>query len=566
MGARPLRLPAALILLGLVIVGPAVSRAGPEGSVSSGKRLYLDGTGSSGQPLEATTLGDVAVRGSQLSCAGCHRRSGYGSSEGGNYVPPITAPVLYQPRQADRAKLFKKLFMETQPPEFASRVRSPRMRPAYTDETLARAVRDGVDAQGRELDPLMPRYRLGDTDMANLTAYLKTLSTAPDPGVDDTGIRFATVIAGDVDPGRRDAMLAVLRSFFEWINLDTLGDLANPNFSPNYRTDFVKAYRTWSLDVWELSGAPGTWPAQLAAAYDARPVFALVSGLVEGPWAPVQGLCEARRLPCLFPHTELPGGPGENIYSVHFSRGLELEADVIGRFISRDDGLQKQARLVQIYDTGPGGARPARALAAALEAGAGYRLEQHAVGDGLSWPEAIARSASEGQAADVLILWPGARSVAALDALAADPSVARRIFLPSAALEAARATAPPKLRERLYLAYPYEVPGAYHPRAFRVRAWMGSRGLAITHRRIQFDTFFALTMLQYGLEHIVDDFSRDYLLEYVEHEAENALNPGTYPRLSLGPGQRYASKGAYIVKLDAGARGGFGPVGDWIVP
>jgi hypothetical protein len=73
-------------------------------------------------------------------------------------------------------------------------------------------------------------------------------------------------------------------------------------------------------------------------------------------------------------------------------------------------------------------------------------------------------------------------------------------------------------------------------------------------------------MLQYGLEHIIDNFSRDYLLEYIEHEAENALNPGTFPRLSLGPGQRFASRGAYIITLDMASKHKIAPVSDWIVP
>ena len=73
-------------------------------------------------------------------------------------------------------------------------------------------------------------------------------------------------------------------------------------------------------------------------------------------------------------------------------------------------------------------------------------------------------------------------------------------------------------------------------------------------------------MVQYGLEHIVDHFSRDYLFEYIEHEAENALNPGTFPRLSLGPGQRYASKGAFIVRLDPDQPRKIQPVSRWIVP
>jgi hypothetical protein len=38
-----------------------------------------------------------------------------------------------------------------------------------------------------------------------------------------------------------------------------------------------------------------------------------------------------------------------------------------------------------------------------------------------------------------------------------------------------------------------------------------------------------------------------------------------YPRLSLGPGQRYASKGAYILRPGA-TKGSWTPEGDWIVP
>ena len=94
---------------------------------------------------------------------------------------------------------------------------------------------------------------------------------------------------------------------------------------------------------------------------------------------------------------------------------------------------------------------------------------------------------------------------------------------------------------------------------------MRSRKLAISDARLQFDTYFALTLLQDGLDHVADVFSRDYLIESIEHVAENALNPGTYPRVGLGPGQRFASKGAYVVTLGAPA-GTVTPLSDWIVP
>ncbi len=44
----------------------------------------------------------------------------------------------------------------------------------------------------------------------------------------------------------------------------------------------------------------------------------------------------------------------------------------------------------------------------------------------------------------------------------------------------------------------------------------------------------------------------------------NSLELSMYPHLSLGPGQRYASKGSYIVKV--GEQGDQSPLSDWIVP
>src|SRR6185369_9443479 len=123
-----------------------------------GKQLYWHGVTSSGVPLRATTGGDISVTGSQFSCVTCHRPSGFGSSEGGKYVPPITGPILFSPRQLDRNRIFKKLFEEAQPPGFTADVRKPRMRPAYTDQTLIDALRHGVDPAARKLDPLMPRF------------------------------------------------------------------------------------------------------------------------------------------------------------------------------------------------------------------------------------------------------------------------------------------------------------------------------------------------------------------------------------------------------------------------
>jgi hypothetical protein len=47
-------------------------------------------------------------------------------------------------------------------------------------------------------------------------------------------------------------------------------------------------------------------------------------------------------------------------------------------------------------------------------------------------------------------------------------------------------------------------------------------------------------------------FYRDHLLEQIEMMQDQWVNIVLYPNLSFGPGQRYASKGCYIVQLTKG--------------
>src|SRR5262249_25761210 len=137
-----------------------------------GERIYREGILPSGQPLRGIVEADIRVEGTDLNCASCHRRSGLGSSEGGTLVPPVTGPLLYQPRVLRQADLFSRLFEEGQPLQSRARIWHPRVRPAYTDQAVAIALREGRDPTGRELDPVMPRYLLSDEDMGHLLSYL----------------------------------------------------------------------------------------------------------------------------------------------------------------------------------------------------------------------------------------------------------------------------------------------------------------------------------------------------------------------------------------------------------
>jgi hypothetical protein len=88
------------------------------------------------------------------------------------------------------------------------------------------------------------------------------------------------------------------------------------------------------------------------------------------------------------------------------------------------------------------------------------------------------------------------------------------------------------------------------PQAFRVRSWLRARGLtprAGAQERLQLDAYTAFALTDTALGHLGGTLSRELLIEAVERETERLPNPGTYPRLSLGPGQRVAAKACAVV-------------------
>ena len=71
----------------------------------------------------------------------------------------------------------------------------------------------------------------------------------------------------------------------------------------------------------------------------------------------------------------------------------------------------------------------------------------------------------------------------------------------------------------------------------------------MVRERLQLNAHFALALLDYSIARMNGTFSADYLLETIERETETSPSPGVFPRLSLGPGQRFAAKGTQIVRL-----------------
>ncbi|MEI8171416.1 MAG: ABC transporter substrate-binding protein [Rhodoferax sp.] len=364
--------------------------------------------------------------------------------------------------------------------------------------------------------------------------------------------------------------------------------------------------RKWALDIWELQGAADTWGAQLADLYRRQPVFALISGVSNSTWQPIHEFCNSEKVPCWFPTLDSPVNTPSQ-YAFYFSGGVTLEANVLAKYL-----LEQQPRpnhVVQIYHDEASGRAASQSISRALS-GSSISVEDRILSPDVPTPQAL-RAALEHVSADATVMfWLRPEDVACLEQI--EPMGAKRFF--SAVLaKGEQAPLPARWRDNSYLVYPYELPEKRATQLIYFHAWRNLRKIPLVDEVLQSEVFFALNFMTDTVSDMLENFYRDYLIERAEnmlskregikseqeardrlalgnsgelekkhgsnklHESmrvplQHLVNDGggqgttMYPHLSLGTGQRFASKGAYIVRFGNPSGAQLVQESGWIVP
>lgn len=563
----------------LLVVMATGAAAVAAGDIEDGRRIYLEGILPSGKPLVGMRFENVPISGKDVACATCHRRSGMGSLEGEIIVAPITGSYLFT--SPDKTLLTNmdprrgKSFNLTHPP--------------YTEESLALAIRMGRNANGLTMHEMMPRYQIDDKSLRALSAYLRQLSTERSPGAGDTTIRFATIILPGIAAERQQIFVDMLRAAVVGKNASTaLGVQAHGRRHMTSAAEMVLGTeRRWELDVWTLQGSPDTWEAQLDAYYRSAPPFAIISGLDNGHWSAVHDYCEANQIPCWFPMTDVPPPTSGSFYSVYFSRGVLVEAETLAAHLKSVPAARGK-RLIQVFRDDVTGRAAAGALSAAMK-GSGMPVENRA------WDASaddLRKQLADVGADDTLMVWVPFEQ----RSLLADvpPPKARRIFLSGQLASGEKGLPELWKHSDVRMIYPFELPQKRDLNLSYFRQWLRLKRLPMVDELLQARLYFALTFLTDTVSDMLDNLHRDYLLERAENmisrregtraqeedmarqqmrKAAQALlaqrraagqagpenaqpqqlglrsSTTVFPVLELGPGQRFASKGAYIVRF-----------------
>jgi len=536
-----------------------VAGLSPEEALRLGERMYREGILPSGEPMTALVSEDIEIEGTMFSCESCHLRSGRGSLEGTVITLPTCGSWLYKPLVGREMRPLS----ESRLPD---RLNPPPFREAYTDKLVARAIWAGKDPNDRELSWVMPRYKLSTRDMEILVYYLKNLSAEFSPGVDDTTIHFATVVGPNVSQTDRDAIVQTLQAIVRDRNSQSRHDERRAKHGPFNMEELYNFYRRYSLAIWELHGDASTWSAQLEDYYREAPVFALLGGITSGEWRPIHEFCERNQIPDLFPITDYPVVSETDWYTLYFSKGAYQEGEAAARFLRRSDTLAETVPVVQVLRDDEA-ARNAAAGFADARASMGLPepselvIESDRPIDGAFWSQLVSDHPGV-----VLALWlepDDLGELAMLSAVEPEPPA----VLVSASLVGDPATVvPPEVRGFTFITFPHSLPEDVGRSRLAVQGWLRAKKLPVTNFEIQAKGYFIGWMVAAAVKMMRDDFYRDYFLDVMDMMRDEYYSIGAvYPRLSFGPGQRYASKGCYVVQLDEGDPPTLVKRSDWVI-
>lgn len=523
------------------------------GNPASGKIIYERGLLPSGDELTATLHDDVNISGKPAACVNCHRRSGLGSNEGKTVILEISGKTLFSDLELEARRY-------TRHQNSAATLE----RPAYTRTTLYSALTGGIRSNGQQLDTVMPKYNLSERDFSHLYAYLQTLSTEFDAGVSDKEFHIATIIDTASDTNRAATMLNTLHQYIKEYNTETRFESKRAKNAPIQKEWHYQNYRKLKLHVWKVDGPTDSWRKQIEKYYSEQPVFALVAGLSDRSWQAVENFCNESEIPCIFPSTILPGESPDNYYTLYYSKGIDLEARVLAKYLADSSDINNKSPVIQLFDDSQASKSAAEAFSTAgsitqdiisLPTGAAHddlhRYQQQHPDDKIK----------------TLILWNTPESfkdiAPALKNIDKDTTIYTSSLL-SQDIDSRSSLA--KMEAEAYTTYPYVKPDKLKRKMIRPSVWARSRKLDVSDDKVLGDTFTSVMLLGNALRHLRGNYYRDYVLELLEHKVENAVVTSVYPRLSIGPGQRYASKGAYILKISKDPKHPLSSTGPWIIP
>jgi len=476
-----------------------------------GQRIYLEAASPSGAAISARIgMGGLDLSGRTAACGNCHGEDGRGRAEGGIVPSNIVWSELTRP--------------------YGHRHADGRRHGPYDEQSLRRALLDGVDPDGNRLEGAMPRYSMSAKDLGALVAYLKKLERVLDPGLGEGSIRIGTLLP----------LTGPLAAMGESVR-----DLLSAHFAALNERGGIHGRRL-ELEVVPL---PGDGPQARAATrrlLEQGRVFAVIAPFSVGVEAELSSAAAAAQVPVLGPLTLFPEDVhASNQLVFHVLPGVVELAQVLARHAAGEPGLADRP-IALLHPPTAGGQATAEAVRARLTQ-AGWRdTPSRPLPSTASAPKLAGELRSLGVGA-VLVLGTGG-DIAALAREGARTGWTPQLLLPGPLAGREIFDLPAAFRDRVALAYPSS-PTDQRSDALRDFAALGQgRAAARGHLPVQQAAYAASLLLVEGLKRTGRDLSRRKLVATLE--TVRGFDTGLVPPLSYNADRRIGAMGAYLVAVD----------------
>ena len=124
---------------------------------------------------------------------------------------------------------------------------------------------------------------------------------------------------------------------------------------------------------------------------------------------------------------------------------------------------------------------------------------------------------------------------------------------------------PDNIRNFSYFTHPYSLPEESAKSLMVLRRWLKVRDIPLLNETIQSKMYFIGWMLSGVVRHMRRNYYRDHFLDVWDMMNDETYAISVYPRVSFGPGQRFATKGCYVVQLTPEPESKLVRRSDWII-
>lgn len=322
-------------------------------------------------------------------------------------------------------------------------------------------------------------------------------------------------------------------------------------------------YKKFTLSRWMLKGPPETWRGQLEEYYRKDPVFALLGGISNSDWKPIHDFSEAYHIPCLFPQTNFPVVSDTDWYTLYLSKGYYQEGEGAARYLNSRFESEKGGIVVQIVRV----SHQTEALSKGFVQTWSELGHNAAVTITLKPEEPITREFIQNllqkERPTAILIWDDSRALPVLEMLSAEKDRPGIVIVAGSALGSSLWSIAEQSRDFIYITYPERLPQDEERFKVYINPYKNNPKFDTSEDSILKRSFITTQMLTYSLMDMRGNYYRDNFFDVIGMMADQ-LFP-LYERISFGPGQRYASKGCYIVQLNKGPKSELVKKSNWVI-